>query len=52
MSGKLVETVYEGVQNQGIYITTFDGSKLASGIYFYKLEAGDYREVRKMVLVK
>lgn len=52
MSGKLVETLFEGVQNQGIYITTFDGSKLASGIYFYKLDAGDFKEVRKLALVK
>ena len=28
------------------------GEKVASGIYFYRLEAGDYRKVRKMVIVK
>ncbi len=36
----------------GYYYITFDGSNLPSGIYFYKIEAGDYVESRKMVLVK
>ena len=52
MSGKLVSTLFEGNQNEGIYLTQFDGSQLASGVYFYKLEAGDYKEVRKMTLIK
>ncbi|MCK4653419.1 MAG: T9SS type A sorting domain-containing protein, partial [Candidatus Cloacimonetes bacterium] len=29
-----------------------NGNRVGSGIYFYKLRAGDYREVRKMVLLK
>ena len=52
IKGQLVSTLFEGNQNTGIYITQFDGSKLASGVYFYKLEAGDYKEVRKMTLIK
>ncbi len=52
IKGQLISTLYEGNQNSGIYLTQFDGSKLASGVYFYKLEAGDYKEVRKMTMIK
>jgi len=31
---------------------TFDGSGLASGVYFYRLQAGEYSAVQKMVLLK
>ncbi|MCX6162106.1 MAG: T9SS type A sorting domain-containing protein [Ignavibacteriae bacterium] len=50
--GNLVETLFEGNQNTGIYITQFDGSMLASGIYFYKLETESFRDVKRMILVK
>ncbi len=36
----------------GSHIITFDGSHLASGIYFYRLTAGEYTAVNKMVLMK
>ena len=52
IKGQLISTLFEGNQNSGIYLTQFDGSKLASGVYFYKLEAGDYKEVRKMSMIK
>ena len=38
--------------NAGSYEYTFDGSVLPSGIYFYKLETGEFFETKKMVLVK
>ena len=34
------------------YEVEFDGSNLPTGIYFYQLTAGDYRETKKMVLMK
>ncbi|MCX6161730.1 MAG: T9SS type A sorting domain-containing protein [Ignavibacteriae bacterium] len=52
IKGQAISTLFEGNQNSGIYLTQFDGSKFASGIYFYKLEAGDFKEVRKMTLIK
>ncbi|MCK4696071.1 MAG: T9SS type A sorting domain-containing protein, partial [Candidatus Cloacimonetes bacterium] len=30
----------------------FNGNRVSSGVYFYKLKAGDYQEVKKMMLVK
>jgi hypothetical protein len=36
----------------GIHEVTFDGSGLASGIYFYRIQARNFSDVKKMVLVK
>ncbi|MBK7158435.1 MAG: hypothetical protein IPH77_07725 [Ignavibacteria bacterium] len=38
--------------NPGTYKYNFDGSNLVSGVYFYRLEAGDFTDVKRMVLVK
>jgi hypothetical protein len=36
----------------GIHQVEFDGSKLSSGIYFYKMTAGNFTQIRKLILVK
>ena len=36
----------------GRYSVVFDGSSLSSGIYFYKIEAGAFKDIKRMVLVK
>ena len=36
----------------GSYIIDFNGSYLASGVYFYRIEAGSFNQVKKMVLIK
>jgi|WetSurMetagenome_2_1015567.scaffolds.fasta_scaffold17803_3 hypothetical protein len=52
LKGQLIETLYDGNQNAGIYITQFDGSKLASGVYFYRLVSDNFSETKKMMMVK
>ena len=50
--GQEVATLANEVMNQGSYSLTFDASRLSSGVYFYKLEAGKFNEVKKMIMAK
>jgi hypothetical protein len=48
---EVAELVNE-INPAGRYTAAFDGSNLSSGIYFYKLEAGDFSETKRMILLK
>ena len=50
--GKEIATLVNEVKNTGSYIVEFNGSNLPSGTYFYRLEAGDYVNVKKMLFIK
>ena len=50
--GSEVVTLVNKEQAQGNYEVEFDGTDLSSGIYFYRLKAGDFVETRKMILIK
>jgi hypothetical protein len=50
--GELVRTLVDGEVSAGYHEVTFDASKLASGVYFYRLEAGSYVATQKMILAK
>ncbi|RMG24872.1 MAG: T9SS C-terminal target domain-containing protein [Methanobacteriota archaeon] len=50
--GQKVATLYEGFRNAGNYTAQFNATDLPSGIYFYRLEAGNFIAVKKMLLVK
>ncbi len=52
IAGKEVRTLVDQEMEAGSYETQFDATKLASGIYFYKMETRDYNKVMKMVLLK
>jgi hypothetical protein len=50
--GREVTTLVHQIQNSGAHEVSFDASNLATGVYFYKLEAGDYISIKKMLLMK
>jgi Secretion system C-terminal sorting domain len=50
--GKEVMTIVNEFKTGGSYIISFNASNLSSGIYYYKMKAGDFEQVRKMVLIK
>lgn len=50
--GENVATLVDGEQEAGYRSITWDASEVSSGIYFYKLTAGDYTETRRTMLVK
>lgn len=52
IAGQRVATLVNAQQNAGHHTATFDGSRLASGVYVYRLQAGNVVHTRKMVLVK
>ena len=52
LQGNEAEILINSFMHAGTYKTIFDGSKLASGVYFYRIKTGSFTAVRKMVLVK
>ena len=52
INGCLLETVKEGTQNPGIHSIKWNAANLSSGIYFYEIQAGEYKKVKKALLVK
>ena len=50
--GNEVKTLVNEFKPAGKYEVEFDGSNLASGIYFYRLTAGKFSAVKKLILVK
>jgi len=51
ITGREIISINE-YRQAGVYTYTFDGTNLASGIYFYTIESGVYKESKKMVLIK
>jgi len=50
--GNEVSALVNGEKSAGYYQLKFDGSKLASGVYFYRLTAGNKTDVKKLLLTK
>jgi hypothetical protein len=50
--GREVRTLVNEFRKAGYYDVKFDMSSYASGVYFYRIEAGDFVQSKKMVLVK
>jgi hypothetical protein len=50
--GNEIDLLVNAEKPIGSYEVEFDGSELTSGIYFYKIQAGDFVETKKMVLLR
>lgn len=52
MLGREIATLVNEQLNPGVYEVNFDGTKCASGIYYYKLMMGEFKQTKKMILLK
>lgn len=52
IAGKELETLVNEQLQPGLYQTVWDASKYSSGVYFYRITAGDFTETKRMTLVK
>lgn len=50
--GQEVATLVNEVKQPGRYEVTFDGTGLSSGVYFYRLQAGEFVDTKKLLLLK
>ena len=50
--GQQVAVLMNKTQEAGYHEVTFDGSAMASGVYFYRLKAGDYVETKRLLLIR
>jgi hypothetical protein len=49
---EITRLVNDELKTAGKYAMEFNGINLASGVYFYRLEAGKFVETKRMVLIK
>jgi hypothetical protein len=52
VSGRMVTTLIDGFINAGTHEVTFNGSNLASGLYFVRMKAEGFNQTMKVLLVK
>jgi hypothetical protein len=52
MLGQEIETLVNGIQDAGKYTIRFDASRFTSGVYFYRMQSGQFSQTKKMILVK
>jgi len=50
--GRKIQTLVNEVQQPGRYTVNFNGSRLSSGMYFIRINAGDFTRIQKMTLIK
>lgn len=52
ITGRQVALLVNEIKQAGNYLMEFSGENLSSGVYFYKMEAGEFRQVKRMLLIK
>jgi hypothetical protein len=52
MLGQEVATIAQGEKAPGYHEVKFEASALASGVYLYRLRAGDFVQTRKLILLR
>ncbi|MBK8946641.1 MAG: PQQ-binding-like beta-propeller repeat protein [Ignavibacteriae bacterium] len=52
ITGQLITTIVDKTMERGHYKYQFNGSNLSSGIYFYRIDMGNYTSIKKMILIK
>ena len=50
--GREVSTVVNERKEAGVYEVEFDGARLSSGVYFYRLKAGEFTQTKRFLLLK
>ena len=52
ISGRLVEILVNEMKNDGCYLVVWNAEQVSSGIYFYRIDAGEFSSVKKCLVVK
>jgi hypothetical protein len=50
--GQKIQALLNKTMPAGNHEVEFNGENLPSGIYFYRIQAGDFQDVKKMVILK
>jgi hypothetical protein len=52
VTGKVISTLLNETFNAGEHTVLFNAENLSSGVYYYKLESGNFSDTKKMLLIK
>jgi hypothetical protein len=52
MTGRIIVSLVQEQQSSGMHQVTWDASTIPGGIYFYRLQSGEFTETKKMILLK
>ncbi len=52
INGQLVETVENKVKSSGYHVVTWNANRVGAGVYFYRIRAGEYSDIKKCIVLK